>query len=138
MLEKSSRIYNMSIQRIALIAAAAAAGTFAQGLPVQKVLTLDLAQSIAQEALAKCRADGYKVGVTVVDGANNLKTFLRDDGSNMVTIEVGRRKTNERPSGPPANLAKGAPNPPTPVPNIIYAQGGLPIKVGNDLIGRCR
>jgi len=130
----------MSIQRIALVAAAAAAGTFAQGLPVQKVLTLELAQTIAQEALAKCRADGYKVSVTVVDGANNLKAFLRDDGSNMVTIEVGRMKANAvmlygRPSGPPANLAKGAPNPPTPVPNIIYAQGGLPIKVGNDLIG---
>lgn len=63
----------MSIQRIALVATAAAAASFAQGLPVQKVLTLELAQTIAQEALAKCRADGYKVSVTVVDSANNLK-----------------------------------------------------------------
>ena len=70
-----------------------------------------------------------------------LKAFIRDDGANNVTIEVGRYKTNAvmyyggRPSGPPANQAKGAPNPPTPVPGIIYAQGGVPIKVGEQLIG---
>ena len=56
-------------------------------LPTQKVLTLEVAQQIAQEALAKCRADGYKVSVTVVDHANMLKAFLRDDGSNNVTVE---------------------------------------------------
>jgi uncharacterized protein GlcG (DUF336 family) len=129
----------MSIRRLASLTLAVATAAFAQ-LPTQKVLTLDLAQTIAQEALAKCRADGYKVSVTVVDGANMLKAFLRDDGSNNVTVEVGRMKTNfvmayGRPSGPPANLAKGAPVPAPPIPNVIYAQGGVPIKVGDQLIG---
>ena len=104
------------------------------------MLTLDLAQTIAQEALAKCRADGYKVSVTVVDHANMLKAFLRDDGSNNVTVEVGRMKTNfvmayGRPSGPPANLLRARRFRLPPVPNIIYAEGGVPIKVGNQLIG---
>jgi uncharacterized protein GlcG (DUF336 family) len=133
----------MSFTRLAALAVAAAATfgpTFGQGLPTQKVLTLDLAQTIAQEALAKCRADGYKVTVTVVDHANMLKAFLRDDGSNNVTVEVGRMKTNYvmaygRASGPPANLAKGAPVPAPIIANVTYALGGLPIKVGDQLIG---
>src|ERR1700761_8871496 len=98
----------------------------AQDLPSHKVLTLDVAQTIAQEALAKCRADGYKVSVRVVDSGNMEKAFLRDDGSNMVTVEVSQMKTNfvmfyGRPSGPPANLAPGAPLPYPSGPNIIYA-----------------
>jgi hypothetical protein len=48
--------------------AALSAGAFAQ-LPTQKMLTIDVAETIAQESMAKCRADGYKVTVTVVDSA---------------------------------------------------------------------
>jgi len=33
--------------------------------------------------MAQGRADGYKVTVTVVDGANILKAFLPDDGASM-------------------------------------------------------
>jgi uncharacterized protein GlcG (DUF336 family) len=40
-----------------------------------------------------------------------------------------------RPSGPPANVAKGAPLPPVTVPGTIYAVGGVPIKAGDQLIG---
>jgi uncharacterized protein GlcG (DUF336 family) len=126
-------------QRLVALTLVTAAGAFAQ-LPTQKVLTLEVAQTIAQEALAKCRADGYKVTVTVVDGANMLKAFLRDDGSNNVGIEVGRMKTNfvmayGRASAPPANTPKGAPTPVPIAANTTYAQGGLPIKVGDQLIG---
>jgi uncharacterized protein GlcG (DUF336 family) len=121
--------------------AATAVGAFAQeGLPTQKMLTIDVAQSIAQDAMAKCRADGYKVTVTVVDSANILKAFLRDDGAPMATVEVGRMKTNSvmafgTPSGPPANLPAGTPAPPPVLPGTINAMGGVPIKVGDQLIG---
>lgn len=125
----------------ALVAGAVAlsSGAFAQ-LPTQKVLTLEVAQEIAQDALAQCRANGYKVTVTVVDGANIMKAFLRDDGAGMATVEVGRMKANSvmafgRPSGPPANLPPGTPAPPPVVPGTINAMGGVPIKVDNQLIG---
>ena len=126
----------MSLSRIAILTLATAAGACAQ-LPTQKILTLEVAQQIAQEALAKCRADGYKVSVTVVDHANLLKAFLRDDGSNNVTVEVGRMKTNfvmayGRASAPPANAVPGQM---PPVAGTIYAMGGVPIKVGDQLIG---
>lgn len=115
------------------------AGAFAQ-LPTQKVLTIDVAQTIAQEAMAQCRANGYKVTVTVVDGANILKAFLRDDGAGMATVEVGRMKANSvmafgRPSGPPPNLPPGTPAPPPVLPGTINAIGGVPIKVGDQLVG---
>jgi uncharacterized protein GlcG (DUF336 family) len=133
----SGNIQCMSIRRFVVFTLVSTVAALAQGLPTQKVLTLDVAQTIAQEALAKCRADGYKVTVTVVDSANMLKAFLRDDGSNNVTVEVGRMKVNfvmayGRPSAPPANAAPGA----VPIiPNVTYAQGGIPIKVGDQLIG---
>lgn len=136
----SYTIPSMLLCRFASLTLVLAAAALAQDLPSQKIVTLDLAQTIAQEALAKCRADGYKVSVRVVDSGNMLKAFLRDDGSNMVTIEVSQMKTNfvmyyGRPSGPPANLAPGAALPYPSVPNIIYAAGGVPIKAGNQLIG---
>lgn len=114
----------------------------AQGLPTQKVLTIDVAQTIAQEAMAACRANGYKVTVTVtvVDGANVLKAFLRDDGAPPITVEIGRLKANTamafgRPSGPPPNAQAGQPAPPPMLPSLTNAAGGLPIKAGDELIG---
>ena len=122
-----------------ILSAVMSTAAFAQ-LPTQKVLTLDVAQTIAQEALNKCRADGYKVTVTVVDGSNILKALLRDDGAGNATVEVGRMKANSvmafgRPSGPPPNLAPGAPVPAPVLPGTINAMGGVPIKVGDQTIG---
>jgi uncharacterized protein GlcG (DUF336 family) len=129
----------MKLSRLAILAAASAAAAFAQ-LPTQKVLSVEVAQTIAQESMMKCRADGYKVTVTVVDHANMLKAFLRDDGAPMATIEVGRMKVNSvmafgRASGPPANLPAGQPAPPPLLPGTTNAVGGVPIKVGDQLIG---
>jgi uncharacterized protein GlcG (DUF336 family) len=117
-----------------------AGSVLAQGLPTQKMLTVDVAQTIAQEAMLKCRADGFKVTVRVVDHANVLKAFVRDDGASMGTIEVAQMKANTvmafgRPSGPPANLPAGAPVPPPLLPGTINAMGGIPIRVGDQLVG---
>ena len=129
----------MTMTRVAVLVAASAAAAFGQ-LPTQKILTVDLAQTIAQESMLKCRADGFKVTVTVVDHANMLKAFLRDDGAAMATIDVGRMKVNTvmafgRASGPPANLPAGQAAPPPLVPGTTNAVGGVPIKVGDQLIG---
>ncbi len=126
--------------RLAAATAALSASASAQGLPTQKVLTIDVAQTIAQEAMLQCRANGYKVTVTVVDSGNILKALLRDDGAAMATVEIGRMKANSvmafgRPSGPPANLPPGTPAPPPVLPGTINAMGGVPIKVGDQVIG---
>jgi uncharacterized protein GlcG (DUF336 family) len=64
--------------------------TLVAQLPTQKVLTVDIAETIAHEAMMACRARGQRITVTVVDQANMLKAFLRDDGAMFATIEVGR------------------------------------------------
>ena len=120
--------------------AALSASASAQGLPTQKMVTVDVAQSMAQEAMAKCRADGYKVTVLVVDSLNAPKAMLRDDGATAATTEVAKMKATatmwyNRPSGPAQPLPPGTVAPPLPVPGTINAQGGLPIKVGDVTIG---
>ncbi len=40
-----------------------------------------MAMAIAQGALEKCRADGYRVTVTIVDGAGIVKVQMHGDGA---------------------------------------------------------
>jgi uncharacterized protein GlcG (DUF336 family) len=132
---KMSQIFVLSAATVAL-----SASVPAQSLPTQKVLPFDLAQTIAQEAMSACRANGYKVTVTVVDSANVVRVLLRDDGARPATVQIGQMKattaiSSGRPSGPPANLPPGTPVPAPVLPGTINAQGGVPIKAGDDLIG---
>src|SRR5688572_27709385 len=127
--------------RLALAAAIAACSTttFAQ-LPTTKVLTLDVAQIIASEAVAKCRADGYRVTVLVVDAGNVPKALFRDDGAIPVTPEAAKMKAtttilNNRPSGPRTPPPPGTPAAPAVIPGTINAQGGVPIRVDDQTIG---
>lgn len=132
----------MHIARFLVLASATAAfstSALAQ-LPASRVLTVDVAQTIAQEAMAKCRADGYKVTVLVVDGLNAPKAMLRDDGATAATTEVAKMKATatmlyNRPSGPAQPLPPGTAAPPATIPGTINAQGGVPIKVGEATIG---
>jgi uncharacterized protein GlcG (DUF336 family) len=125
---------------LAPMAVAMLAGSVRAQLPNSKILTVDVAQAIAQEAMAKCRADGYHVTVLVVDGLNAPKAMLRDDGASASTTEVARMKATatmlyNRPSGPARPLPPGTAAPPATIPGTINAQGGVPIKVGDATIG---
>src|SRR5207248_11453194 len=124
---------------LTILTAAFSMSAFAQ-LPQSRVLTLEVAQTIAMEAMAKCRADGYKVTVLVVDGLNAPKAMLRDDGASASTTEVAKMKATatmlyNRPSGPAQPLPAGTTAPPATIPGTINAQGGVPIKVGEVTIG---
>jgi uncharacterized protein GlcG (DUF336 family) len=132
----------MTLNKLAVITAAGAmlsSSAFAQ-LPSTKILTLDAAQAIAQEVLAKCRADNYKVTVLVVDVQNAPKVMLRDDGATAATTEVAKMKATatilyNRNSGPAQPPPAGTAAPPATIPGTINAQGGVPIKVGENTIG---
>jgi uncharacterized protein GlcG (DUF336 family) len=132
----------MKVTRLVVLTGAMAAFSgsgFAQ-LPTSRVLTMDVAQIIAQAAMAKCRADGYKVTVLVVDGLNAPKAMIRDDGATASTTEVAKMKATatmiyNRPSGPATPPPAGTAAPPATIPGTINAQGGVPIKVGDITIG---
>jgi uncharacterized protein GlcG (DUF336 family) len=132
----------MSLMRWTVLAAVAGVVTTSAHaqLPNSKVLTLDVAQAIAQEAIAKCRADGYKVTVLVVDGLNAPKALVRDDGASASTTEVAKMKATatmlyNRPSGPAQPPPPGQAAPAATIPGTINAQGGVPIRVGEVTIG---
>jgi len=106
---------------------------------------MDVAQTIAQEAVAKCRADGYKVSVLVVDSLNAPKLLMRDDGANANTTDVAKMKATAsivygRPSGP-TPPPPGTPAPPAARPGAFFfgngmnAQGAAPIMAGGATIG---
>jgi uncharacterized protein GlcG (DUF336 family) len=124
----------------AIAIAAFSTAASAQSLPSQKVITVDVAQDLAQEAMSACRANGYHVTVLVVDTLNMPKAMLRDDGAAPATTEIAKMKATatmlyNRPSGPAQPLPPGTAAPPLPIPGTINAQGGLPIKVGDATIG---
>ena len=132
----------MKLTRLTLLAgftAALSTSAFAQ-LPQSRVLTMDVAHTIAQEAMTRCRADGYKVTVLVVDALNAPKAMLRDDGATASTTEVAKMKATatmlyNRPSGPAQPPPAGQAAPPATIPGTINAQGGVLIKFGDVTIG---
>src|SRR5580704_13418187 len=111
----------MKITRCIFLMAAAAAFSASASAQSQKVVTLDMAKTMAEEAMAQCRADGYKVTVLVVDSLNTPKALLRDDGATSATTEVAKMKATatmfyNAPSGPPQQPPPGTLAPPLPVP----------------------
>src|SRR5438552_13848382 len=88
----------MPYNRFVILAAAAgllalgAPTASAQGLVTQKAISLEMAQAIIQGTIERCRADGFRVSVTVIDGSGLLKAFVRDEGSGPHTIDLSRRK----------------------------------------------
>jgi uncharacterized protein GlcG (DUF336 family) len=116
----------------------------AQGqLLMHKDLSLAIATTIAQTAMDSCTAQGYGVSVVVVDRAGNTIVALRNDKASPATMENARRKAYTalafRTST--SDYAKRyADNNPivhqqVTLPNIIAIPGGLPVKVGDEVIG---
>jgi uncharacterized protein GlcG (DUF336 family) len=130
-----------------LVAAWLVAGSstlWAQGLITQKALSLEMAQAIAQGAVERCRADGFTVSVTVIDGSGLLKAFLRDEGNGPHTIDLSRRKAytaltfasryaTSLEAAKAWNSTLGSPMP--NIEGVVGVGGGVPIKVGGVAIG---
>ena len=105
-------------------------------LLTHKDLPLAVAKIIAETAIADCKAKGYAVSVVVVDRAGDTLIAMRGDESSPHTMENAR--SFRQPTA--AYAKKFADNDPVvrqqvTLPNVIAIDGGLPIKVGNDIIG---
>ena len=74
------------------LATALSTAVAAQGLVTQKNISLAMAQTIAQAALAQCESMGFKVSVMVVDRAGLPIVMLRGDGAGLHTPEGAERK----------------------------------------------
>jgi uncharacterized protein GlcG (DUF336 family) len=110
-------------------------------LLTQKLLSAPLALAIAQTAYETCAQQGHHVSVTVVGLEGETLVAVRGDGSAPHTFENSQRKaytarTFRVPSGEFAQRVKD--NPTTGavhLSGVIAAQGALPIKVGDAVIG---
>ena len=135
----------MSIAKIiARIATAAAlsSSALAQGVVTQKSISLPMAQTIANGAIAKCQSMGFKISVSVLDRGGLALAMLRDEGAGLQTVESSDRKaytalTFRQPS---AAIVKRILNEPAVAgfkeyTRVIALAGGLPIKAGDDVIG---
>ena len=124
------------------IATALSSTVFAQGLVAQKNVSLAMAQTIAQAALAQCEGMGFKVSVAVVDRGGLTIVMLRGDGAGLHTPEGAERKayTARTFSQPSADFVKRLSDRPDTVGSRQYTRvlalgGGLPVKAGNEVVG---
>src|SRR5580765_634858 len=74
------------------LAAIASGQTPAQGLVTQRILSLPMAKTIAEAALATCKEKGYNTAVAVVDRAGQVMVILRDEQATAQQVEMARRK----------------------------------------------
>ncbi len=133
------------ITRTALIVALIAAPlSFAQAQAVrsEKNLSLDLANQIAAAGVAACAANGYAVTVTVVDRAGGVRAVQRADNAGPHTLAASEGKAFTSASAKNTTLAmmeNAQKNPAAAtlvhIPGFLLVGGGVPVKVGNEVIG---
>jgi uncharacterized protein GlcG (DUF336 family) len=125
---------------IAMMLSAPATG--AQGVVMQRNLSLTLAKTIAEATLAECKSKGFNTAAAVVDRAGQVLVMLRDEQATAQQAEMARRKAytarmfrvstmefQKRTAGDSPMAAQ------RDLPDILALSGGVPIQVGNDTIG---
>ena len=77
---------------LALVFAGAPMWAGAQALVTERGLSLNAALEVATASLERCRADGYKVTITVLNRHARTSVVLSEDGVNPHTVENSLRK----------------------------------------------
>src|SRR6476659_10811592 len=124
------------------LAAIVSTDVLAQGVVMQRNLSLDLAKTIAEAAQAECQAKGFHTAVAVVDRAAQVLVILRDEQATAQTADMARRKAytarmfriptmefQKRTGENPGSAAQ------RDLADILALSGGVPIQIGNDTIG---
>jgi uncharacterized protein GlcG (DUF336 family) len=132
----------MSHMLKALVGIAMAAAASAQGVVSQRTLSLPLAKTIAEAALAECKSKGFNTAVAVVDRAGQVLVILRDEQANAQTVEMARRKALTSQTFHMATLdfrknteANSPDSARRNVADMLALGGGVPIQAGKDFIG---
>lgn len=132
----------LKLNRIPALLLCFAAAASAQAVRTEKNISLDLANQIAAATVAACTANGYNVTATVVDRAGSVRAVQRADNAGPHTLDASQQKAFTAASAKNTTLAmmENAQKNPASA-NVIYIRGflllggGVPIKVGNEVIG---
>ena len=129
----------ISALALSLVAATAAQ---AQAVRTEKNMSLELANQIAGATVAACTASGYAVTATVVDRAGSIRAVQRADNAGPHTLAASLQKAFTSASAKNNTLAmmEGAQKNPAAanlvhIPGFLLLGGGVPVKVGNEVIG---
>src|SRR5207247_4361251 len=113
----------------------------AQGVVTQRNLSLAMAKTIAEAALAECKAKGFNTSAAVVDRAGQVMVILRDEQATAQTAEMSRRKAYTARMFRSTTLEfqkrtlDPAYAPQREIADILALGGGVPIRIGDDVIG---
>src|SRR5690349_16960729 len=126
----------------------ASSGAQSQGLVTTHKLSAPLANELVGETVAICAQKGYTVTTVVVDLDGVRQAMLRGNGAPIHTLDNAYYKAYSAASLTLARkedstkavadrMSKNPPTtvPPTPLPNVTYAVGGVTIMVGANAIG---
>ncbi len=120
----------------------AATLSLAESARSEKNMTLALANQLAAAAVSACQANGYAVAATVVDRAGGIRPMQRADNAGPHTLAASERKAYTSASAKNATTAmmEGAQKNPgaanlVNIPGFLLLGGGMPVKVGNEVIG---
>lgn len=127
------------IKKILILTALLSCSAHAQ-LADKKILTLEAAKKITVAAEAEARKNGWTMAIAVVDEAGHLMHFERIDGTQNGSIEVAIAKAKtaaafKRPTKLFEEAAKTRPAVVTLSPTAVMIEGGVPIFVGQQLVG---
>ena len=133
----------LSISVSATFAAGIAhAQTAAASVRTERNISLALANEIAGATVAACSANGYAVTATVVDRAGGVRAVQRADNAGAHTLAASQQKAFTSASAKNTTLAMQDGSQKNPaaanlvyIPGFLLLGGGVPIKVGNEVIG---
>lgn len=127
--------------RIAVAAMACALTTPALAQTLNnKDISADIAVTVATTAMADCKAKGYKVSAVVVGRVGEIMVQIRGDGTGPHTMENAFKKaftarTFKIASGEMEKRLKDNPQMGAQfLTGFTTARGGLPIKIGEDVV----
>jgi uncharacterized protein GlcG (DUF336 family) len=142
-----SRTLPQPFTRLALLASASTlAVTLAAPASAQLIQRRDLsypmALTIATGALDACKTLGFNTAVVVVDRGGDTIVALRADDAGPHTMENARRKAYTARTFRMSTQqfidemkTRAVRREQTTLPHVIAINGGVPIKVGNDVVG---
>jgi len=113
----------------------------AQGLVMSHDLSLELAKAVAEAALDHCRQGGYHTAVVVVDRAGQVLVTLRDEQATSQMMEMAQRKAYTARMFRSTTLEfqkrtlDPAYAPQREIADILALGGGVPIRIGDDVVG---
>ena len=132
----------LRVSLAAAIVLVAAVPMKAQGVVMQRNLSLGMAKTIAEATLAECKSKGFNTAVAVVDRAGQILVLMRDEAATAHVAEMARRKAYtartyrlptmefQKRTTPDQALAAQR-----DFPDILALSGGVPIQIGKETIG---